>query len=129
MNERRDPSRFAPEGLPTVIPRIVVGQARQLVDFIREVFGAEGDYRSDIPTFLRIGGSFVMVSEVGIRNSSPAFLYVYVADTDSTYRRALGAGAKSLEEPSEQVYGDRRAMIEDRWGNTWQIATHRGMTV
>jgi uncharacterized glyoxalase superfamily protein PhnB len=22
-------------------------------------------------------------------------------------------------------YGDRRAMVEDRWGNRWQIATHR----
>jgi hypothetical protein len=22
--------------------------------------------------------------------------------------------------------GDRRAMVRDPWGNTWQIATHRG---
>lgn len=21
-------------------------------------------------------------------------------------------------------YGDRRCMVEDQWGNTWQIATH-----
>jgi len=23
-------------------------------------------------------------------------------------------------------YGDRRATVKDRWGNTWQIATYRG---
>ena len=55
-----------------------------------------------------------------------AFLYVYVGDADATYRRALDAGARSLEEPRDVPYGDRRCMVTDRWGNTWQIATHRG---
>jgi uncharacterized glyoxalase superfamily protein PhnB len=55
----------------------------------------------------------------------PAFLYVYVDDSDSTYKRALLAGATSLEEPADMPYGDRRAMVRDRWGNTWQIATHK----
>ena len=53
----------------------------------------------------------------------PAFLYVYVDDTDATYRRALEAGARSLEEPLDMLYGDRRGMVEDEWGNIWQIAT------
>lgn len=51
-----------------------------------------------------------------------AFLYVYVADADAVYRRALDAGARCLEQPSEMPYGDRRCMVEDQWGNTWQIA-------
>ena len=29
-----------------------------------------------------------------------------------------------MEEPRNLPYGDRRAMIKDRWGNIWQIATH-----
>jgi uncharacterized glyoxalase superfamily protein PhnB len=56
----------------------------------------------------------------------PAFLYVYVDDADDVYLRALRAGATSLEEPSDTPYGDRRGMVQDRWGNTWQIATHQG---
>jgi uncharacterized glyoxalase superfamily protein PhnB len=36
------------------------------------------------------------------------------------------AGARSLEEPFDTPYGDRRCMIEDKWGNTWQIATQMG---
>ncbi len=55
-----------------------------------------------------------------------AFLYVYVGDADAMYRRALDAGARALEAPSIMPYRDRRCLVEDKWGNTWQIATHRG---
>jgi len=104
----------------------VVHDAKQLVEFLKQVFGATGDYRPDLPTVIKIGDSMVMVSNAEIRKPMPAFLYVYVDDTDETYRRALRAGASSLEEPSDMPYGDRRAMVEDEWGNIWQIATHIG---
>ena len=126
MNETSDRSRFTPKGWYTVTPRIVVHDAEQLVGFLRRVFGATGDYRPDLPSVIKIGDSLVMVSNAGIRDPMPAFLYVYVADTDTTYRRALQAGASSLEEPSDMPYGDRRGMVSDEWGNTWQIATHMG---
>jgi PhnB protein len=118
---------FKPRGWLTVTPRIVVPDARGLVKFIQDVFGATGDYRSDTPAILHIGGdSMIMVSDAGARDTGVAFLYVYVADTDETYRRAISAGAQSLEEPSDLPYGDRRGMVQDRWGNTWQIATRLG---
>ncbi len=119
-------SKYTPAGWHTVTPRIVVLDAEQLVSFIKEVFGATGDYRPDVPCVLTIGDSMVMVSDAGVRSPSPAFLYVYVNDADEVYRRALTAGAVSVEEPSDLLYGDRRGMVEDRWGNTWQIATHLG---
>jgi uncharacterized glyoxalase superfamily protein PhnB len=68
----------------------------------------------------------LMVSASIDREPMPAFLYVYVEDTDSTYRRALESGATSIESPRDLPYGDRRAMVRDRWGNIWQIATHSG---
>ena len=117
---------FAPPGWPTVIPRIVVPGAQKLVEFIKEVFGATGEYHLDRPAVMSIGGSMIMISEAGIRDTARAFLYVYVADTDESYRRALEAGARSLEEPANLPYGDRRGMVEDKWGNIWQIATHIG---
>jgi uncharacterized glyoxalase superfamily protein PhnB len=61
----------------------------------------------------------------GLRAAIPAFLHVYVANADITYERAMAAGATSLEPPAEMPYGDRRAMVRDRWGNTWQIATYK----
>jgi PhnB protein len=126
MSETSHPSLFTPKGWHTVTPRIVVHDAQQLVDFVKQVFGATGDHRPDVPAVLSIGDSIVMISDAGIRDPTPAFLYVYVDNTDETYRRAVEAGARSLEEPSDLPYGDRRGMVEDRWGNTGQIATHPG---
>jgi PhnB protein len=68
---------------------------------------------------MRIGDSNVMISEVGPRPVTPAFPYVYVDDADATYRQAVEAGARSLEQPLDTPYGDR-------WGNVWQIAMFRG---
>jgi PhnB protein len=117
-------SHFTPDGWHTVTPRIAVHDAERLVEFLRRVFGATGDYRPDLPSEIKLGDSIIMVSDSGMRKPMPAFLYVYVHDTDETYRRALQAGASSLKEPSDMPCGDRRGMVEDEWGNTWQIATH-----
>ena len=116
---------MTPEGWHSVTPRIVAHRAQQLVEFVKVVFGATGDYQSDRPSVITIGDSVVMISDAGARNPTPAFLYVYVHDADETYRRAVGAGATSLEEPDDTPYGDRRGMVEDEWGNTWQIATYQ----
>jgi PhnB protein len=115
-----------PEGWHTVTPRIVVRNPQKCVAFLREVFGAVGDFHAERPAEMRIGDSVVMVSGDEQRDPMPGFLYVYVDDTDATYQRALAAGAISLEQPADMPYGDRRGMVRDQWGNTWQIATHRG---
>jgi PhnB protein len=47
---------------------------------------------------------------------------VYVDDADTTYQRALAAGAVSVEKPWDMPYGDRRAMVRDAFGNLFQIA-------
>ena len=123
MNQSDD---FKPDSWPTVVPRIVAQDAQQVVEFVKHVFGATGDYQPDRPAVLSIGDSKIMISDAGVRDATSAFLYVYVPDTDTTYRRAIEAGARSLEEPWDLPYGDRRGMVEDRWGNVWQIATHLG---
>jgi PhnB protein len=124
MNKSSDQARFAPEGWHTVTPRIVARQTERLVEFLKYVFGATGDYRTDRPSVISIGDSMIMISDAGARESTGAFLYVYVPDADETYRRALERGAQSVEEPTNTPYGDRRAMVQDQWGNTWQIATY-----
>ena len=116
---------FAPEGWPRVSPRIVVRDVRRFVGFAQQVFGATGDYEETRPTTLWIGESPLMISEAGARQPMPAFLYVYVADTDAVFGRAAAAGARVIEAPFDTPYGDRRGMVEDEWGNHWQIATHR----
>ena len=114
-----------PDGYQTVTPRIVARDAEGLVAFLRDVFGATGEFRADLPSDVRFGEALVMVSEAGPREAMSACLYLYVDDADATYGRAMKAGATSLEEPLDTPYGDRRAMVRDGWGNTWQIATYR----
>jgi PhnB protein len=112
-----------PEGWHTVTPRIIVPDATGLIAFIKDVFDAEGDERPQAPAELRIGDSIVMVSSAGVRERMTACLYLYVANADATYERAIRAGAFSMEAPLDTPYGDRRGMVRDKWGNTWQIAT------
>jgi PhnB protein len=123
MTIKRAQKEFKPRDWPTITPRLVVSDARGLVNFLQNVFGATGNLQSDAPAIMQIGDSRIMISDTGSREATRAFLYVYVEDTDETYRRALKAGASSVEEPIELPYGDRRAMVQDPWGNTWQIAT------
>ena len=112
-----------PPGFHSVTPRMVVSDAAAVVEFLRTVFDATGDAVSNRPAEMRIGDSLVMVSEADEREIFPAFLYVYVEDADTTYQRALGTGAVSVEKPWDTPYGDRRAMVRDVFGNLYQIAT------
>ena len=45
-------------------------------------------------------------------------------DCDALYRSAIAQGAKSLQEPANQFYGDRTGGVTDPAGNHWHIATH-----
>ncbi|HEY2531935.1 MAG TPA: VOC family protein [Xanthobacteraceae bacterium] len=116
---------FKPSGWHTVTPRIIVRGAEQLVEFVKKVFGASGEYHSQAPAELRLGDSIIMISDAGVRDPMTACLYVYVENADITWQRAVEAGARSIESPLNTPYGDRRGMVEDPWGNTWQIATRQ----
>jgi PhnB protein len=116
---------FQPDGRPTVIPRIITDDVGGMVEFLKSVFGALGEVRSEAPAEMKIGDSIVMVSDGGgVRQAFPAFLYVYVESADAAYERAIVSGARSIEEPMATPYGDHRATVQDQWGNLWQIATY-----
>lgn len=117
--------QWKPQGWHSVTPRLVAADPAKLVRFLRDAFGAVGEFERDMPSQVEIGDSLVMVSGEGPRPVTSSFLYLYVEDADAAYRRAMAAGARSIEEPADMPYGDRRAMIEDPGGNVWQIATYR----
>jgi len=120
-------NRFQPPGWPTVVPRIFTPDVEGLVGFLKSVFDATGDVRAGAPAEIRIGDSLIMVSDGGgAREPRAGFLYVYVADADHVFQRAVSAGARAVEQPTDMPYGDRRATVQDQWGNVWQIATWRG---
>lgn len=114
-----------PDGYHTITPRIFANDAPGLIAFLHSVFGATGSLEGGRPAEIRIGDSLIIISGTEQRAATPACLYAYVEDADATYRRAIDAGAESLEDPRDTPYGDRRAMIRDSWNNIWQIATRK----
>jgi uncharacterized glyoxalase superfamily protein PhnB len=109
-------------GYKSVTPRLVVADPAALVSFLRDVFDATGDVVPGRPVELTVGDSRVMISSTDEREAFPAFLYVYVDDADEVHARAVAAGAETIEAPFDTPYGDRRAMVRDRFGNIFQIA-------
>jgi uncharacterized glyoxalase superfamily protein PhnB len=118
-------NRPPPPPYRTVTPRIFVGDVDKAVAFLRAVFDATGKIEPGRPTDVHIGDSIVLVASASERAAFPAFLYVYVDDADATHRRAIEAGAESMEEPLDTPYGDRRAMFRDQFGNVYQVAHRR----
>jgi PhnB protein len=123
--------RPIPEGYHSVTPYLTVQGAARLLEFLERAFDAQVIHRmaksdgSIGHAEVQIGDSRVMMGEAGGEcHAMPGSLYLYVADTDATYQRALAAGATSRMEPTNQFYGDRNAGIEDPVGNLWWIATH-----
>jgi PhnB protein len=121
-----------PDGYHTVTPYLAVSGADRLMAFLSQAFDAQERHRSTRPdgsiwhAEVRIGDSVVMLAEaLDPWKPMPSTLYLYVPDTDATYRRALEAGATSLMEPADQFYGDRNAGVKDPTGNLWWIATHK----
>jgi PhnB protein len=120
-----------PEGYHSVTPYLAVEGADKLLEFVKRAFDAadrECMRRPDGTIHhaeVKIGDSIVMLAEAsGQWKPRPSTLYLYVNDTDETYRRAIEAGATSLMEPANQFYGDRNAGVQDPSGNFWWIATH-----
>jgi uncharacterized glyoxalase superfamily protein PhnB len=120
-----------PEGYHTVTPYLLVKGVAQLVEFCKQAFGAQEVARHLHPdgtvghAEIRIGDSMVMMGEAREEwPARPSCIYMYVTDTDATFRQAIAAGATSLSEPVDQFYGDRSGGVMDPAGNYWWISTH-----
>src|ERR671914_2010862 len=99
--------KHIPDGYHSVQPYLVVQDARELLGFIKDTFGATETERMDGPegrvmhAEVKIGDSTIMVADAqGPWAPTQAALYVYVRDVDATYRKALASGGSSQMEPA-----------------------------
>jgi PhnB protein len=119
-----------PDGYHSVTPYLIVRGAAQLIDFLKEAFGAQETFRMPggggiMHAVVRIGDSVVMMSDaMGEYGPMPTMIHLYVEDVDAVYKRALQAGATPVQELKDQFYGDRAGGVKDAFGNLWYIATH-----
>lgn len=120
-----------PPGYGTVTPYLTVQGAAKLLDFVQGAFGAVVTENMQAPdgkvmhAEVRIGDSMVMMGEAGgAWKPMQSLLYLYVPDVDAAYKKAVAAGGESMQEPTNQFYGDRNASVKDPTGNIWSMATH-----
>ena len=125
-------TNFKPEGFQCITPYLTVKDLATFVKFAESGLGAqtlskmEGEKGEVHHAEFQFDDSKVMAGEAGVASKAvPAMLYFYVENCDTSYKRALEAGAKSVMEPADQFYGDRNAAVEDKWGNQWWFATHK----
>ena len=118
-------STVAPEGLGTVLPFVTLVKARSFIDFLKRAFAAEEmavfeESGRVMHAAVRIGDAVLEMGEAqGEAQSMPSRFFLYVEDCDAWYRRAVAAGATSVEEPADQPYGHRTAVVLDPFGYQW----------
>lgn len=132
-------SSYLPKGYRTVTPYLICRGAAAALEFYKAAFGATEVSRFEhegkiAHAEVRIGDSLVCVAdeypEMEIKSpqtvgGTPVQLLVYVADVDAVVERAVAAGAKITRPVADQFYGDRNGGVEDPFGHSWFIATHK----
>ncbi|CAN5690602.1 VOC family protein [soil metagenome] len=128
-----------PDGLPVIIPHLIIQGAEQAIEFYKQAFGAEEVCRMPSPTDgklmhaeIQLGNSRVYLCDeypemgaVGPRSlgGSPVTIHLSVEDTDASFARAVEAGATARMPPETMFWGDRYAKVEDPFGHQWSLAT------
>ena len=128
---------FLPEGFHSITPQLTLNNAARGIDWYKKAFGAEEIDRNVGPdgkimhAELRIGDSPFMVNDVMMGKGpkefggSPAGFWIYVADSDKLFKRAVDAGGKVEMPIDDQFWGDRAGAVADPEGYTWWIATRK----
>ena len=120
-----------PPGYSSVSPYLIANGAGATIDFLKHVFGAvelrrfPDDAGKLMHAEVRIDDTVIMLADPAPPDWPPisSYVHVYVRDVDATYRRALEAGAVSVQEPVKKQDEDRRGGVRDAGGTTWWIAT------
>jgi PhnB protein len=129
-----------PEGYEGATPYLHVHDAAAAIDFYKKAFGATELMRMTNPSGkvdhaeIRIGKGIIMLSDespdmgaVGPKRlgGTPVGVMLYFEDVDAVAKRAVAAGGKLTRAIEDQFYGDRSGKLEDPFGHSWWIATHK----
>jgi uncharacterized glyoxalase superfamily protein PhnB len=121
---------WKPTGYTSASPYLVVTGADSTLEFLKKVFDADVLRRYDdgngkvMHAEIRIDDTIIMLGESGPEwPAMTAHVHIYVDDVDAAYKRALGAGATSVQVPVKKQDEDKRGGVKDAGGTTWWIAT------
>ena len=130
------------ETLPTLFPYLSYQDAGAALDWLAEAFGftksvdfrdAKGNVTHAEMSF---GNGAIMLGAATAEQTAesrnvPAEhgIYVYVADVDAHYQRALAAGAHIVFPPEDTEWGTRRYRALDPEGYEWSFGNYRPQAV
>src|SRR6267142_4596497 len=105
--DKESSAKHRREGFHTVTPYISVEKAPELLEFMKQAFGANEIFRTTGSTGgmhaeIKIGDSMVMVGGGPGIQERPTAIHLYIPNVDAVYERALQAGATSLFPPADQ---------------------------
>lgn len=72
------------------------------------------------------GLDFEGVSPAESKAHPPFIFYVYVDNAEEAYVKALKKGFKTVFEPRNEYYGDRRSRVKCPFGYVWDLAQRVG---
>ena len=126
-----------PDNMPRVAPYLYYQDVAAALSWLAQAFGLQERMRMPGPdggiihAEIECGDSVIMLGCPAPDYKNPKrlgqttqSLYVYVDDVDKHFRHASESGAKILDEPQDQFYGDRRYGCEDPEGHQWFFAQH-----
>ena len=126
-----------PTGYPRIAPYLYYRDVAGALAWLGRAYGMKEKVRMPGPdggiahAEMELEDGIVMMGCPGANFKNPKdlgqvtqSLYCYVDDVDKHHQRAKDAGAKIIEAPAEQFYGDRRYASEDPEGHVWYFAQH-----
>jgi PhnB protein len=118
-----------PAGRRTVTPYLLLPGVPSYIEFLSRAFGAVEEFRHEVEgvvmhASVRIGNAAVEMGDTqGQREPMTSGFYLYVADVEALYNRAVAAGATPVAPPADQWYGERTAVVKDAIGTMWALST------
>ncbi|MFZ1977090.1 MAG: VOC family protein [Bacteroidota bacterium] len=123
-------SFYKPNNYTTVSPYLIVDGAGRTIEFLVQVFGAvklrqfPAANGKIMHAEIRIDDTVLMLTDGGEGwPPIPSHVHIFVSDVDAAYKRALEAGAISVQEPVKGNDENKRGGVKDSGGTTWWIAT------
>jgi len=129
-----------PDGYYSLTPYLVIKGAAEAIEFYKKAFGAEevmvmpGPGGAVMHAEVKIGNTMLMLSDENpergflspkTRGGATSSVLFYTDDVDAVFKKAVAAGAKQDQPPTDMFWGDRMGNVTDPFGHAWGIATHK----
>ena len=125
-------NRSAPRA--TVVPILVYEDVGKAIDWLCDTFGFRERLRAGIPggsvthAQLDIAEGAVMLGRQGAEfrpprsNEVSQYVNVHVEDVDKHFEHARQCGARILQSPADELFGERQYTVEDLGGHRWAFS-------